>query len=87
MPDTVHSWTDGIFLKVINILVYVFLLGSNIYSVAVPGDIYTNSKQTCKHSNALHFTYMHQTPSQTLPLHLGRSLSGLCFLDVVSHRT
>jgi len=40
------SWKDDIFLKIVNIVVYFFFLGSNIYAVAGPGDIYHNSKET-----------------------------------------
>ncbi|KIM21065.1 hypothetical protein M408DRAFT_333659 [Serendipita vermifera MAFF 305830] len=48
MPEdtTTHSWKDGIFLKIVNILVFFLFLGSNIYTVAGPGDIYRNSKET-----------------------------------------
>jgi len=40
------SWKDGIFLKIVNILVYFLFLGSNIYTVAGPGDIYGSTKET-----------------------------------------
>ena len=43
MADT---WKDGIFLKVINIIVYVVFLGSNIYTIASPTSIYFNGKET-----------------------------------------
>ncbi|KAG8816153.1 hypothetical protein FRC17_000411 [Serendipita sp. 399] len=48
MPDEVHTstWKDGIFLKIINIVVFFLFLGSNIYSVAGPGDVYRNAKET-----------------------------------------
>lgn len=47
MPDdTTATWKDGIFLKIVNILVYIFFLGSNIYTIAGPGDIYRTSKET-----------------------------------------
>ncbi|KAI5991773.1 hypothetical protein EDC04DRAFT_2532852, partial [Pisolithus marmoratus] len=39
-------WTDGIFLKIINIIVYVLFLGSNIYTIAAPHDIYYATKDT-----------------------------------------
>jgi len=38
------GWTEGILLKVINIIAYVLLAGSNIYNVAGPG--YGNGKET-----------------------------------------
>ncbi|CAL1708104.1 unnamed protein product [Somion occarium] len=41
-----YSWKDGIFLKVVNVIVYFLFLGSNIYSVAGPQDIYVSGKQT-----------------------------------------
>ncbi|KIY43285.1 hypothetical protein FISHEDRAFT_78630 [Fistulina hepatica ATCC 64428] len=40
------SWTDGIVLKVSNVLVYVLLLGSNVYSIAGPSDIYFSGRET-----------------------------------------
>ncbi|KZP12358.1 hypothetical protein FIBSPDRAFT_870261 [Athelia psychrophila] len=40
------SWKDGIVLKIVNILVYFFLLGSNIYTIAAPSDIYYTGKET-----------------------------------------
>jgi hypothetical protein len=43
MADT---WKDGIFLKVINIIVYIVFLGSNIYTIASPSSIYFNGKET-----------------------------------------
>ncbi|KAG8753367.1 hypothetical protein FRC14_006116 [Serendipita sp. 396] len=48
MPDehSTSSWKDGIFLKIINIVVFFLFLGSNIYSVAAPGDVYRSSKET-----------------------------------------
>jgi len=47
MPDeTTATWRDGIFLKIVNIVVYILFLGSNIYTVAGPGDIYASSKET-----------------------------------------
>jgi hypothetical protein len=41
-----HSWKDGILLKIINVLVYLFFLGSNVYTVSTPGNIYYGAKQT-----------------------------------------
>jgi hypothetical protein len=38
------SWSDGIVLKVVNIIAYILLAGSNIYNVAGPG--YGNGKET-----------------------------------------
>ncbi|PVF94326.1 hypothetical protein CPB86DRAFT_765992 [Serendipita vermifera] len=48
MPDdtTTSSWKDGIFLKIVNIIVYFLFLGSNIYAVAGPGDVYKSTKET-----------------------------------------
>jgi len=43
MADT---WKDGILLKVINIVVFILFLGSNIYTVAAPHDIYYTGKET-----------------------------------------
>lgn len=43
MADT---WKDGILLKIVNILVYLFLLGSNLYTVAAPSDVYYTGKET-----------------------------------------
>lgn len=40
------SWKDGILLKIINIIVYILFLGSNIYTVAAPSDIYYKGKET-----------------------------------------
>jgi uncharacterized membrane protein len=39
-------WKDGILLKIVNVLVYLFFLGSNLYTVASPSGIYSNIKQT-----------------------------------------
>ncbi|KAJ9104654.1 hypothetical protein QFC21_002152 [Naganishia friedmannii] len=38
--------TDGLVIKVVNIAAFLALLGSNIYSVAGPTDIYKNVKDT-----------------------------------------
>jgi len=40
------SWKDGIFLKIVNIVVYFLFLGSNIFTVAGPGDVYHSTKET-----------------------------------------
>ncbi|EMD30957.1 hypothetical protein CERSUDRAFT_120220 [Gelatoporia subvermispora B] len=40
------TWKDGILLKIVNILVYFAFLGSNIYTVAGPTDIYYTGKVT-----------------------------------------
>jgi len=40
------SWKDGILLKITNLIVYFVFLGSNIYTVAAPGSIYYNTKDT-----------------------------------------
>jgi hypothetical protein len=44
--DTTSSWKDGIFLKITNIIVYILFLGTNIYTLAAPGDIYHSVKET-----------------------------------------
>jgi len=41
-----NSWQDGILLKVVNVIVYFLFLGSNIYTVAAPHDIYYTGKET-----------------------------------------
>jgi len=38
------SWKDGILLKIVNTIVYFFLMGSNIYSISTPG--YYNHRET-----------------------------------------
>ncbi|KAJ3571002.1 hypothetical protein NP233_g4040 [Leucocoprinus birnbaumii] len=43
MADT---WKDGILLKIVNIIVYLVFLGSNIYTVAAPQGIYFHGKET-----------------------------------------
>ncbi|EKM80805.1 hypothetical protein AGABI1DRAFT_112533 [Agaricus bisporus var. burnettii JB137-S8] len=43
MADT---WKDGILLKIVNIIVYLLFLGSNIYTVAAPQGIYYHGKET-----------------------------------------
>jgi hypothetical protein len=43
MADT---WKDGIVLKIVNVIVYFFFLGSNIYTIAGPSSIYYNAKET-----------------------------------------
>ncbi|KAG6898134.1 hypothetical protein C0992_004850 [Termitomyces sp. T32_za158] len=40
------SWTDGLLLKIVNLLTYFFFLGSNIYTVASPAGIYFHGKET-----------------------------------------
>jgi hypothetical protein len=40
------NWSDDIVLKVVNILSYVFLAGSNIYTVAGPNAVYGHGKET-----------------------------------------
>ncbi|KAI0248414.1 hypothetical protein BJV78DRAFT_1236475 [Lactifluus subvellereus] len=40
------SWRDDLFLKVVNVLVYLLFLGSNISTIFVPTDIYTKGKET-----------------------------------------
>jgi hypothetical protein len=43
MADT---WKDGILLKIVNIIVYIVFLGSNIYTIASPSSIYFHGKET-----------------------------------------
>ncbi|KAF8491543.1 hypothetical protein JB92DRAFT_3006028 [Gautieria morchelliformis] len=45
MPSTSH-WKDGIFLKIVNVVVYFVFLGSNLYTVATPEGIYRSGKET-----------------------------------------
>jgi len=45
MPSS-NSLTDGLFLKIINVIVYFLFLGSNIYTVAGPTSIYYGGKIT-----------------------------------------
>ncbi|KAI0041746.1 hypothetical protein FA95DRAFT_1565054 [Auriscalpium vulgare] len=45
MPSNT-SWKDGILLKIVNVVVYLLFLGSNVYTVAAPHDIYLNGKET-----------------------------------------
>ena len=40
------QWRDGLLLKVVNVVVYLLFLGSNIYTVASPQAVYGNIKQT-----------------------------------------
>ncbi|KAL4065293.1 hypothetical protein V8B97DRAFT_1952018 [Scleroderma yunnanense] len=40
------DWTEGIVLKIVNIVVYFLFLGTNIYTVATPHDIYYATKET-----------------------------------------
>jgi len=48
MPDeaSTNSWKDGIVLKIVNVVVYFAFLGSNIYTIVGPGDIYGTAKET-----------------------------------------
>ncbi|KAH9055881.1 hypothetical protein EDB83DRAFT_2391693 [Lactarius deliciosus] len=41
-----ENWKDDISLKVINVLVYLLFLGSNISTIFVPSDIYFKGKET-----------------------------------------
>ncbi|PSR73134.1 hypothetical protein PHLCEN_2v10990 [Hermanssonia centrifuga] len=41
-----YSWKDGILLKIVNVLVYFLFLGSNIYAVAGPSDVFYTGKET-----------------------------------------
>jgi len=45
MPSN-SSWKDGILLKVVNVIAYFLFLGSNIYTVATPGNVYQGTKLT-----------------------------------------
>ena len=40
------QWREGLLLKIVNVLVYILFLGSNIYTVASPHAVYGNIKQT-----------------------------------------
>ncbi|KAF8621550.1 hypothetical protein AX15_007719 [Amanita polypyramis BW_CC] len=40
------SWTDNLLLKIVNVVVYFLFLGSNLYTVASPTDIYYSAKET-----------------------------------------
>lgn len=40
------TWKDGILLKIVNVLAYLFLTGSNIYTVAGPSYPYGSGKET-----------------------------------------
>ncbi|KAG6827959.1 hypothetical protein H0H87_003260, partial [Tephrocybe sp. NHM501043] len=40
------SWTDGLLLKIVNLITYFLFLGSNIYTVASPAGIYFHGKET-----------------------------------------
>jgi len=40
------QWKDGILLKIVNVLSYLFFLGSNIYTVASPTPVYGVLKET-----------------------------------------
>jgi hypothetical protein len=41
-----ESWKDDIALKIVNVLVYLLFLGSNISTIFVPSDIYFKGKET-----------------------------------------
>jgi hypothetical protein len=41
-----NDWKDGILLKIANIVVYFFFIGSNVYTVAGPTHPYVNVKET-----------------------------------------
>ncbi|KAF8585774.1 hypothetical protein K439DRAFT_1409679 [Ramaria rubella] len=45
MPST-SDWKDGIFLKIVNVIVYFVFLGSNVYTVATPEGVYRLGKET-----------------------------------------
>ncbi|KAF9820245.1 hypothetical protein IEO21_01459 [Rhodonia placenta] len=45
MPSN-SSWSDGLFLKITNVIVYFLFLGSNIYTIASPSAIYYGGKLT-----------------------------------------
>ncbi|THH29861.1 hypothetical protein EUX98_g4335 [Antrodiella citrinella] len=45
MPS-LSSWKDGLLLKIVNVIAYFLFLGSNIYTVAGPRDIYLSGKET-----------------------------------------
>ncbi|EIN12098.1 hypothetical protein PUNSTDRAFT_99515 [Punctularia strigosozonata HHB-11173 SS5] len=40
------SWKDGILLKIVNVIVYLLFLGSNVYTIAGPSAPYSNVKET-----------------------------------------
>ncbi|KAG6829444.1 hypothetical protein H0H92_004504 [Tricholoma furcatifolium] len=40
------SWTDGILIKIANLITYFLFLGSNLYTVASPAGIYFHGKET-----------------------------------------
>jgi len=40
------QWKEGLLLKIVNVIVYLFFLGSNIYTIASPHPIYGNIKET-----------------------------------------
>ena len=40
------QWREGLLLKIVNVVVYLLFLGSNIYTVASPQSVYWNIKQT-----------------------------------------
>jgi len=40
------AWQDGLLLKIVNVIAYVFFTGSNIYNVAGPKQVYGYGKET-----------------------------------------
>ena len=38
--------TSGLVLKIVNVISYLLFLGSNVYTVAAPSDIYYTGKET-----------------------------------------
>ncbi|TFY74567.1 hypothetical protein EWM64_g9446 [Hericium alpestre] len=46
MPSDNAAWSDAILLKIVNVISYILFLGSNIYTVAAPNDIYYTGKET-----------------------------------------
>jgi hypothetical protein len=40
------TWKDGIFLKIVNIIVYFLYLGSNVHTIIGGGDVYGGVKET-----------------------------------------
>ncbi|KAA1478122.1 hypothetical protein DENSPDRAFT_845319 [Dentipellis sp. KUC8613] len=46
MPSDTPTFADQLLLKVVNVVVYVLFLGSNIYTIAAPNDIYYTGKET-----------------------------------------
>ena len=61
MADT---WKDGILLKIVNIIVYILFLGSNIYTIASPSSIYYNGKETYITPAPWAFLVWYKSPTQ-----------------------